>query len=226
MSQFYKFLQHNHQWWRSKVVPGGENTVVPSSLLPECVPLWPRAPSESQTRYGATPVNWQRWSFPAVWTCTCWWWETQVFGQWHNLLAIVFPSPKSLLWCAEMKITGNVYPSGKEDSPHAGSDWVFLSPPCRRVVDGLAVDLQPLTHLPQTLLEDGSDPSIGRRTDVHQQVSATRHSLHQRLTHRHNTHENYSRSKKHIVSSDKWWVQKFFIHGEKTKTTQKFEMNS
>lgn len=72
-----------------------------------------------------------------------------------------------------MKITENVYYSRKEDSPHAGSDCVFLSPPCGCVVDGLAVDLQPLTHLPQTLLEDGSDPSVGRWTDVHQQVSTT-----------------------------------------------------
>lgn len=68
--------------------------------------------------------------------------------------------------------------------PDFGSDGVLLNPPCCRVVDGLPVDLQPLTHLPQALLKDGRDPSVVRRPDVHQQVSPAGHCLHQRLKRR------------------------------------------
>lgn len=69
--------------------------------------------------------------------------------------------------------------------PNVGGDAVVLRSPRRRVVDGLAVDLQPLAHLPQTLLKDGRDHAVRRGTDVHQQVSTAGHRLDQRLTHTH-----------------------------------------
>lgn len=67
--------------------------------------------------------------------------------------------------------------------PDVGGDAVILSPPCRCVVDGVPVDRQPLAHLPQTLFEDRRDPPFTCGADVHQQVSAAGHGLHQRLEH-------------------------------------------
>lgn len=46
------------------------------------------------------------------------------------------------------------------DPPQIWSEAVILSSPCCRVIDGLPIDLQPLTNLPQTLLKDRSDSSI------------------------------------------------------------------
>lgn len=174
-------------WWRHlKRFPG--ISILPSSRLTwvcPCVttgsfritdPLWGHSSKLAKMIFSCClKVYLLMMRYTSIWTVT-------------QFVSDCFWFSKSLLWCAEMKITENVYYSRKEDSPHAGSDCVFLSPPCGCVVDGLAVDLQPLTHLPQTLLEDGSDPSVGRWTDVHQQVSTTWHSLHQRLTPKHNTH--------------------------------------
>lgn len=71
------------------------------------------------------------------------------------------------------------------DPPQIWSEAVILSSPCCRVIDGLPIDLQPLTNLPQTLLKDRSDSSIVCGADIHQQVSSTGHSLHQCLKHTH-----------------------------------------
>lgn len=67
--------------------------------------------------------------------------------------------------------------------PDARYDAVVLGPPCGGVVDGLSIDPQPLTHLPQTLLKDGGDASVMRRSDIHQQIPSTGHGLHQCLNH-------------------------------------------
>lgn len=68
--------------------------------------------------------------------------------------------------------------------PNVWGDAVVLRSPRRRVVDPLAVDLQPLAHLPQTLLKYGRDHAVRCGTDVHQQVSTAGHRLRQRLTHK------------------------------------------
>lgn len=62
--------------------------------------------------------------------------------------------------------------------PEGRGDGVILSPPCSAVVDGLPIDLQPLAHLSQTLLKDGGNASIMGGSHIHQQIPATRYSLH------------------------------------------------
>lgn len=58
---------------------------------------------------------------------------------------------------------------GEPDSRRAR---VVLMRPGFRGVDSFAVHLQPLPHGAQSLFEDGRDPTVLRRTNVHQQVSS------------------------------------------------------
>ena len=181
---------------------GRETSLNVSSLvLPESVWAWPLVHVGSQIHYWATSVTLQRCSSPAVWKCTCWWSDTVRHLQdkplhilykdsgktakGNDVIYYKFPLKWSTSW---FKCFGQCKPnvrSPNENPPDVGSDGVVLRPPRCRVVDGLPVHLQPLTHLPQTLLEDGRDPAVVCRTDVHQHVSSTGHGLHQGLKHTH-----------------------------------------
>ena len=57
------------------------------------------------------------------------------------------------------------------NSPDIWVDGVILIGPGSCPVDGLSVDPQPLAHLTQPLLIDGSDLPIGCGPDVHQQIA-------------------------------------------------------
>ena len=57
-------------------------------------------------------------------------------------------------------------------SPDVLGERVVLVDPRSRPVDRLAVDGQPLAHLPQSLLEHRHDPAVVGRPDVHEQVAA------------------------------------------------------
>ena len=57
------------------------------------------------------------------------------------------------------------------NSPDVWVGGVILIGPGSCPVDGLSVDPQPLAHLTQPLLVDGSDLPIGCGPDVHQQIA-------------------------------------------------------
>ena len=56
--------------------------------------------------------------------------------------------------------------------PHVAAQRVVLCAPRSRLVDGGAVDVEPLAELRQSLLEDGHDTAVVRGTDVDQHVTA------------------------------------------------------
>lgn len=176
---------------------GRETSLNVSSLvLPESVWVWPPVRVESQIHYWATSVTWRRCSSPAVWKCTCWRSDTvrhlqdkppslHVLYKDSGISAFKYQK-HDLPADSNVLVTANqTYEAQTRNPPDVGSDGVVLRPPRRRVVDGVPVHLQPLTHLPQTLLEDGRDPAVVCRTDVHQHVSSAGHGLHQGLKHTH-----------------------------------------
>lgn len=143
--------------------------------LPSSRPPQPQALPEPQSLYRATAVKWRRASSPEVWTCTCRTEPASVRVSTFFILRLLITEPQILY--SKLKQTPPT-----PDSPQVRRDAVVLCSPRRGVVDGLAVHLQPLTHLPQALLKDRSDSAVVRGPDVHEEVPSTGHGLHQSLT--------------------------------------------
>ena len=63
--------------------------------------------------------------------------------------------------------------------PNIPRESVILTPPRSAGVNGLAVDLQPLPEVCQSLLEDWRDDAVTVRANIEEHVASTAHRRHQ-----------------------------------------------